>query len=308
MADSGGPGAARDERGHPGGHLRLALPALARRLLPEGPGRSGAELEYAAQPAAHHRDQRLVLLAAATGQLAAVARRRARGFRVRRQGRPVHHPHETAARPAVDAGAVLRLRPAAAGRAARPDPVAAPAELPVRPRAAGRLLRRPARTPRAPRPRWPGRTTAPSAAPATSRSGTSRERATPAGRSGTRSRSGTRASRRTTSSSCAAATASRSRSPTAPRAGRGSTRSPPTTSTCGCTAPTSSTSAATRRPTSTRWADRVRGWAEHPGVRQRARLLRQRREGPSAVRRDVARRAGSGWTSGSARADLHGRR
>ena len=84
----------RDE--HPGRHLGLALPAVARRLLPRGAApapRAGVR-----RLAAHlDRDQRLVLLAAATLELCQVARRGARGLRLRGQGPPVRHAHEAAA-------------------------------------------------------------------------------------------------------------------------------------------------------------------------------------------------------------------
>ena len=88
-------------------HLGLELPAVARRLLPEGPAaapragvrRLAADLD---------RDQRLLLLAAATVELGEVARGGARRLRVRGQGRPLHHPHEAPPRRRGAAGQLLR--------------------------------------------------------------------------------------------------------------------------------------------------------------------------------------------------------
>ena len=79
-------------------HLRVDLPALAWRLLPEGTAatpragvrRLAADLD---------RDQRLVLLAATARRAGRSGAREVPGrLRLRGQGRPLHHPHEAPAR------------------------------------------------------------------------------------------------------------------------------------------------------------------------------------------------------------------
>ena len=89
------------------------------------------ELEYAAQQLTY-RDQRLVLLAAATLQLCEVALGGARRLRVRGQGRPLRHPHEAAQGRRGATGELLRLRGPGPGQRAGSDPVAAAGDLRVR--------------------------------------------------------------------------------------------------------------------------------------------------------------------------------
>ena len=136
----------------------------------------------------------------------------------------------------------------------------------------------------------------------------------PTGRCGTRSRCGTTRSRRPASSSCCASTTSRSSSPTPPGSGRRCSTSPPTSSTCGCTATRSSTSAGTIRR---RWTAGRPGSAPGPpaarpptgpcsprrprAAQGRGRLLRQRRQGAGAVRRDRAGRPARRLTAGPTR-------
>ena len=76
----------------------MALPAVARRVLPAGPGappRAGVPVLAAEQ----RRDQRDVLLAAAAGVVPPLGRRRRPpDFTLRGEGPPVRHPHEEAAR------------------------------------------------------------------------------------------------------------------------------------------------------------------------------------------------------------------
>src|SRR5688572_11175482 len=113
----------------------MALRALARRVLPERPGatpRAGVRVAGAA----HHRDQRVVLLAADPGELCALARGRTRGLRLQRQGIALHHAHAPAARSGDAAREFLRFRAVQSARKARTDTLAVPAELSLRPGAA----------------------------------------------------------------------------------------------------------------------------------------------------------------------------
>ena len=106
------------------GDLRLAVPRLAGRLLP--PRTAPAARARVRRRAADVRgDQRLVLLAAATGVLPPVAQRGTRGLRVRGQGRPVHHPPQAAPRRRDTAGQLLRVRRARARPCPGPGAVAA---------------------------------------------------------------------------------------------------------------------------------------------------------------------------------------
>src|SRR5438046_6041725 len=77
-------------RPHPHRHLRLALRAVARRVLSrQAAAAQRAEIRVA--DVADDRDQRLVLFATKPGLLRRVARRHARRFRVRGEGAEVHH-------------------------------------------------------------------------------------------------------------------------------------------------------------------------------------------------------------------------
>ena len=132
---------------------------MARRLLPEGPAatpRAGVR-RLAAEL---HRDQRLVLLAAATLELARSGAAQAPDdFVFAVKGGAVHHPHEAAGRRRGAAGQLLRLRGAGPRAALGPAPVAAAAH--------GRRSTPPAWPPsstrcprtRRRRPRWPATTT-----------------------------------------------------------------------------------------------------------------------------------------------------
>ena len=70
------------------------------------------------------RDQRLVLFAAAPGELWPLVRRDARRLRLQRQGPALHHPHEAAARHRCADGELLRVGRAAPGPQARAGAVA----------------------------------------------------------------------------------------------------------------------------------------------------------------------------------------
>ena len=263
--------------------LGLALPAWRGVFYPRG-CRSGASSSTRPRGCVR-RDQRLVLLAAAAGVVPPVVRRDAGRLRVRGQGRPVHHAHEEAARrrrrrwrtsspPGVLAlgdklGPVLWQLPPSA-RLRRGDRIDEFFDLLPRTTGAAAAARR-----------------------ATRRRGSTdrallddRRRPAAAARAG----GAARASRPGVRRAAARARRRARASPTPPASGPASTTSPPTSSTSGCTATASSTSAATRRGArrvgrqSSRWPGAGRG-------PRRLRLLRQRREGARAVRRDRARRA-----------------
>ena len=114
----------------------LALPAVARRLLPRGP---------AAAARAGVRRPKLTSIEI-NGSFYSLQRpnsyrswreRDARRLRLRGQGRPLHHPHEEAARRRAAAGQLLRLGRAGARAEARSVPVAAAADARLRRRPAG---------------------------------------------------------------------------------------------------------------------------------------------------------------------------
>src|SRR6478736_2930359 len=128
------------DRDRPHRHLLVAVRAVARGVLPPGP--AAAPRARARQPPPrHHRDQRLLLRAAAPRVVPGVARRGPGGLRVLRQRRPVRHAHEEARRRRGAAGQLLRLRGARAGPGARAGAVAAPADARLRPGPAGAVLR-----------------------------------------------------------------------------------------------------------------------------------------------------------------------
>src|SRR6185369_772089 len=85
---TGGPAAPGG--GRPDRHLRLAVPALARRLL-SGRAPAGARAPLG-------RDQRVFLLPPAAVELAALVRRDAGRLRLRREGRPLPHAPQEAPR------------------------------------------------------------------------------------------------------------------------------------------------------------------------------------------------------------------
>src|SRR5665647_2618022 len=104
----------------------MALPTLARGLLPAWTGpatRAWVRLALARVG----RGQRLVLLAAATELLRAVARADAGRLRLLSEGPPVCHAHEEARRRRGAAGQLLRLGSAGSRRPAGADTVAAAA-------------------------------------------------------------------------------------------------------------------------------------------------------------------------------------
>ncbi|CAA9348730.1 MAG: FIG003003: hypothetical protein, partial [uncultured Gemmatimonadetes bacterium] len=77
------------------GDFGLDVRRVAGRVLSRGAG-SQARAGLRRVPAEHHRDQRLVLLPSAPHQLLRVVRGHAPRLRLRRQGKPLHHPHEEA--------------------------------------------------------------------------------------------------------------------------------------------------------------------------------------------------------------------
>ena len=173
------------------------------------------ELEYRVAHFPTHRDQRLVLLAAAAGVATPLVRRDAGGFVFARQGLALHHAHEEAARRRGAAGQLLRLRRASScATKLGPDPVAVSAELPLRAASAWRDSSSCCRATReaALRARAQARR-----APEGPRAARDRRAS---GRCATRSRSATRASSIRRSSRCCASTTSRWSSPTRPGAGR----------------------------------------------------------------------------------------
>src|SRR6185312_7871524 len=114
-------------------HLRLALSAMARPVLPRRPAAApGAALRLAS--AQQHRDQRLVLFAAASRQLAPLVSRYPTRLRLLGEGAALHHPRAPLARGGEAVGELLRFRRTGAGREAGSDPVAIPAQPQIRPR------------------------------------------------------------------------------------------------------------------------------------------------------------------------------
>ena len=127
-------------RSDPRGHLRLDVCAVARRLLPDrSAAHQGARVRGRADDVG--RGQRLLLLAATTHVVCAVAGRDARRLRLRGQGQPVHHPHEAARRHRRGFGQLLGIRRSGARTEARSRSLAAAGPDPVRRRPARGLLR-----------------------------------------------------------------------------------------------------------------------------------------------------------------------
>src|SRR5213075_2858234 len=91
---------------HPRRHLRLALRAVARRVLPAR-SRPASRTRVRIALLRDDRDQRLVLFAAEPAELAALARRRPARFPVRRQGTALYHALAPAARHRNAAGELL---------------------------------------------------------------------------------------------------------------------------------------------------------------------------------------------------------
>ena len=171
---------------HLGRDIGLAVPAVARHVLPAGAGpAAGAGTPVAVR--VQHRDQRLVLLAAAAGVLPGLGGADARRLPFRGQGRPVRHPPQAAARRPGPARELPRLGGARAGREARAAAVAAAAAPALRPRPARAVPRAAAPHDRCGGARWPSSTTSASTAART-------PQRTPTGRCGTRWRSATPAS------------------------------------------------------------------------------------------------------------------
>lgn len=104
---------------------------MARRLLPAGP-RAAPRARVRVAPALLDRDQRDLLLAAAPRELRAVGRRDPGRFRLLGERAALHHAYPPAPRAAGAARELLRVGPAAARAQAGPDPLAAASELQVR--------------------------------------------------------------------------------------------------------------------------------------------------------------------------------
>ena len=191
-----------------GRYLGLALPAVARRVLPAGPA-AAPRARPPGRSDEQRRDQRLVLLAAAARVVPGLGGGDPRRLRVRRQGQPLHHPPQAAARRPRPAGELPRL-----GRCSRSAPSSARCCGSCRPgcastRRGSTSSSRSCRAARARRRSWRASTTRGS-------TGGRRPRRTPTGRCGTRWRSATRASATRRSSRCCARTTSRWWSPTPP--------------------------------------------------------------------------------------------
>src|SRR5207248_8064425 len=134
-----GRGGERD-REDPDRYVRLAVSALARRVLSQGitpAARAGVPVAAVQQ----RRGQRDVLFAAAAGALPRVVRRDAGGLRLRGQGWPLHHAYEATARRRDRLGELLRLGRTGPRRQARPVLMAAAAPPRVRSRPARAVLR-----------------------------------------------------------------------------------------------------------------------------------------------------------------------
>src|SRR5512138_185297 len=112
-------------------YLRLALHAVARRVLSDRPSTALGALVCLAN-SLHDRDQRLVLFAPAARIFRAMASRDAGGLRVCGERPAVHHAHETVARCRDTARELLRLGPVQLARETRPDPLAISATVQVR--------------------------------------------------------------------------------------------------------------------------------------------------------------------------------
>src|SRR3954466_5704403 len=107
-ADGGAP------RGYPHRGIRLALSAMARRVLPPGSAAEGRTcLRLKGFP--HHRDQWHVLFAAALSQFSRLGRDRTRGFHLCGEGPALHHAHAAAEERKGPAGEFFRFRRAPAG-------------------------------------------------------------------------------------------------------------------------------------------------------------------------------------------------
>src|SRR5688572_24576788 len=90
-------------------HIRLALRAVARNVLPRGPGAAPRARVRVAVPELD-RDQRLVLLAPAPVELPGVARPDPGRLRLLAEGRALHHAHEAAEGRRDRDGEFLRVR------------------------------------------------------------------------------------------------------------------------------------------------------------------------------------------------------
>lgn len=130
---------ARRPGGHPRGHRRLGVRALARQLLP---GRTGAAAGAGIRQRPPHRDrdQRHLLRHPAAGHLRQVARCHAGGLHVLGQGAQAHHPVAQADRHAC-AGGGFHRRHRRTGRQARAAGVAVRGRAQDRCRAVRRLPR-----------------------------------------------------------------------------------------------------------------------------------------------------------------------
>ena len=187
--------------------------------------------------------------------------------------------YEEAGRRGRAAGQLLRLRSTCARQQTRTGAVAAPADPRVRRGAVRGLLRtrcrgqppRPRKLPRATMSGW--RVARCWSAPSTSRSGT-------------QSKYATRASRPPDSSSCCASTTSRWSARTPPASGRCSTTSPSDFAYVRLHGADELYVSGYDDEALDRWARKIRAWKP-----ERLHLLRQRREGPGAVRRGGARAA-----------------
>src|SRR5690348_16367024 len=120
----------------------MALRQVAWCLLPAGPPPATRARVRRVAPDLG-RGERLVLLAAASVELAHLGRPGAGGLRLRGEGSALHHPHEEARRRRGAARDLPRDRRALARREARPAALAAatPPRFPPRP---ARLVLRPA--------------------------------------------------------------------------------------------------------------------------------------------------------------------
>src|SRR6185312_782512 len=113
-------------------HFRMALSAVARRVLSEGTGAARRTvLRIASLP--QHRIERLVLFVANPAELRTLARADAARIRVRGEGPALHHAYQTAARHRRAAGEFLRLRRVRTARKIRAVALAVPRQLQVRP-------------------------------------------------------------------------------------------------------------------------------------------------------------------------------
>lgn len=125
--------------GHPDRHLGVELSALAERFLSKRAD-STTRARVSRRPDEHGGNQRIVLFVAAAFELSTVARNNSARFRVRREGRPVHHAQQEAAGRPDCAGEFLLLRAVGTGGKTRTLPVAAAAGAPISSRAHGGVL------------------------------------------------------------------------------------------------------------------------------------------------------------------------